>query len=64
MTTTVTIETREVGQSFGCEGLVRSQKSRRVLARTRVFPFGFDAQAAASAERIASERGYRIDDAE
>lgn len=57
-TTVVTVETQSVGQSFGCCGVVRSQRTGRKLAETRLYPHGFDAAAMMSAEDLAESRGY------
>ena len=56
----VTINVRPVGQSFGCEGLVRSRRTRRVLATTEIFPYGMDGRAYAAALRLAEDAGYDI----
>jgi hypothetical protein len=55
----VTIRTRTVGQSFGCEGQIVASNGR-VLATTRVFPHGFDSNAYQAAESLAAERGYVV----
>lgn len=60
MKRTVTIDTREVGQAFGCEGLIRSRKTGRVLGRTRTYPIGDDSSAFAAALRMAEDLGYDV----
>ncbi len=58
--TIVTIDTRTAGQFFGTYGIVRSARTGRTLASTRVYPYGFIASAAKGAAEIAAERGYVI----
>lgn len=48
------IEVVSVGSAFACQGLVKA-RAGRVIARTRLFPFGFDASARQAAEDLARE---------
>ncbi len=59
----VRIETRSVGDAFGCCGIVRDAKSGRKLAETDTYPNGCEQSARSAAKRIAQERGYEIDPA-
>jgi hypothetical protein len=61
-TTKVTIETRTAGQNFGTEGIVRSHRTRRILARTDVVPLSFISAAIARAADICRDRGYDVVD--
>lgn len=54
------IQVREVGQAFGCVGVVRDAESGRKLAQTRVYPHGFNGNASAGAERIALSKGWTV----
>jgi hypothetical protein len=56
----VTIEVREVGDSFGHCGVVRRADSRRPLHETEVVPFGARGAAATLAREWAESRGYAI----
>jgi hypothetical protein len=56
--TAVTIDTREVGQNFGIQGLIRSARTGRILGRTGTYPF--DGNAYAAAIRMAEDMGYDI----
>jgi hypothetical protein len=49
---TVEIGTRVVGQHFGCEGVVKH--GRKVVARTGVKPYGFEAAAIDAAKSLAA----------
>lgn len=60
----VTIETRSVGENFGCCGVIRDARSRRKLAETRVYPNGFDHAAAVGAVSICDRQGWRVHRAE
>lgn len=56
----VEIDTRPVGVNFACCGVVRDARSRRKLAETRDFPYGFDAQAFAAARELAAAKGWEV----
>lgn len=60
----VTIETRMVGQNFGCCGVVRDARSRQKLVETRVYPYGHNHAAFESAESICDSKGWRVHRAE
>lgn len=55
----VRISTRNVGQHFGTEGVVKAL-SGRVLATTDTKPYGFDAAARSAAESLAAKRGWVV----
>lgn len=60
--TTVKIETRAVGQAFGCVGVVCDARTGRELATTeRVYPYGNRAAAYEGAETLAAERGWTVE---
>jgi hypothetical protein len=54
----VTISVRTVGQSFGCEGILRC--GSRVIWTSRVYPFGFRANAYTAAEDKAKAEGWAV----
>lgn len=49
------IEVRNVGQSFGCESIIRV--GRKIVWTSRVFPFGMRQNAYSTAEEEAIRRG-------
>jgi hypothetical protein len=53
----VRISTRNVGQSFGTQGVILALNGR-VLASTDTKPYGFHAAARAAAEQLAERLGY------
>lgn len=57
-TTRVFVTTRTVGESFGTVAQIRSERTRRILAETRVRPYGFTQAALRDADAICEERGY------
>lgn len=61
MERTVTVDTVEVGQAFGCCAVIRDARSGRKIAKTRTRPYGCDAAAMADAEAFATARGWRVD---
>ena len=60
MQTQVTIKTRNVGQSFGCVGVVRYASSSKKVHETDVRPFGFEAAAYSAAKAWAEGKGYVV----
>lgn len=50
----IKIEVVPVGQAFACQGLIRTRRGR-VIARTRLFPHGFDDAAREAARILAQE---------
>lgn len=61
MSRRVKIETREVGQAFGCCAVIRDARTGRKLAETDdVRPYGFTAAAYGDGERLAEQRGWTV----
>lgn len=58
--TQVTITTRNVGQAFGCEAVVRYASNGKTIHTTSVRPFGFDGAAYAAAKAWAERQGYVV----
>ena len=56
--TVVVLSTRLVGTNFGCCGVIRSQRTGRVLAETDTKPHGFASAALNAAMELATKRGY------
>lgn len=60
MQTQVTIQTRNVGQAFGCVGVVRYASNGRKVHETDTRPFGFDSVAYQAAKNWAEGKGYVV----
>jgi hypothetical protein len=59
----VTVESRSVGQSFACVGVVRDATTGRKLAECEdVRPYGYDWSAQEDARALAERRGWAVDD--
>jgi hypothetical protein len=58
MLTKVTIKTRNVGQNFGCYGVVAYASNGKVIHKTQTRPYGFDSSARYEAENWALDMGY------
>lgn len=56
----VKVEVRSIGQAFACAGHVVDARSGETLATTRDYPHGQRNNAYASAESIATERGWKV----
>lgn len=57
---TCKIKWREEGQRFGCRGQIVADG--KVIAETRIFPWGSELMAKDAARDLASEKGYREED--
>jgi hypothetical protein len=55
----VTIRTRTVGQSFGCEGQLVTRNGR-VIASTDTYPLGMTNRAYEAAESLAAKLGHTV----
>ena len=60
-TKVATIRVREVGQRFGCLGEVVAS-NHRVVAQTRIYPYGSRSLAYQDAYDRARELGYVVDE--
>lgn len=58
--TQVTIQTRNVGQNFGCVGVVRYVSNGRKVHETDTCPYGFDSAAYRAAKAWAEDNGYVV----
>lgn len=56
----VVLEWREVGQRFGCQGLVVDARSRRVLCRTVVRPYGMTSTVLGDALALAVAKDWEV----
>jgi hypothetical protein len=56
----VILEWREVGQRFGCQGLVHDARTRRVLHRTQVRPYGMTATVLGDALAFAVSKDWEV----
>jgi hypothetical protein len=57
----VTIEVKEVGQKFGCKAIIRDGKTRKKLAETRLYPYGFSGAAIDGARAIIKDHASWAD---
>lgn len=60
MSRQVILEWREVGQRFGCQGLVLDARTRRVLHRTRVRPYGMPSTVLGDADAHAVSKDWEV----
>lgn len=58
--TQVTIQTRNVGQNFGCVGVVRYASNGRKVHETDARPYGYDSAAYHAAKAWAEDKGYIV----
>ena len=56
----VILEWREVGQRFGCQALVLDVRTRRVLHRTQVRPYGMTSTALGDAQAFAVSKDWEV----
>ena len=56
----VILEWREVGQRFGCQGLVLAARSRRVLHQTAVRPYGMTSTVLGDAQACAVSKDWQV----
>jgi len=56
----VILEWCEVGQRFGCQGLVLDARTRRVLHRTRVRPYGMPSTVLGDAGAHAAAKDWAV----
>ena len=56
----VILEWREVGQRFGCQGLVLDARTRRVLHRTAVRPYGMTSTTLGDAQAYAVSKDWEV----
>ena len=60
MSRKVILEWCVVSQHFGCEGLVLDARTRRVLHRTQVRPYGMTATALGDAQAFAVSKDWEV----
>lgn len=58
--TKVVIKTRDVGQNFGCVGIVHYVSNGHKIHETRIAPYGFDSAVYRIAEEWAQSNGYSV----
>jgi hypothetical protein len=56
----VILEWREVGNRFGCQGLVLDARSRQVLHRTAARPYGMTSTVLGDAQAYAVSKDWQV----